>query len=129
MTAFRYLPAVVLLLSLSGCDSFGASASANLSLALRGGILSGDLGAGLPENARRSAADAEYRALEGGQTNAPVAWKISDTLQGSVVPQQPYAVGSANCRRYTHTITQAGAIRTATGTACRREDGVWRPLA
>ncbi len=114
---------------LTGCSTMVDGSSAKLSVPLREGILAGDIGTGLSETAKRSAADAEFRALEGGQTGAPVAWKISDTVQGSVVPQQPYAVGSANCRRYSHSITSSGQVRTATGTACRREDGIWRPLA
>jgi surface antigen len=115
--------------ALSGCSTFGGGAMSQEALALRAGILAGELGEGLPENAKRAAADAEYRALEGGAAGAPVTWKISDTVQGNVVPQQPYAVGSSNCRRYTHTVSFSGQIRNAVGTACRREDGVWRPLA
>jgi surface antigen len=105
-------------LVLSGCSTLESSDTVRL--------LAGDLGAELPDKAKKRAADAEYRALEAGQTGAPVTWKLAE-VQGSVVPQQPYSVGSTNCRRYTHTITQDGMARSATGTACRR-DGVWRPL-
>ncbi len=127
--AIRHIFAVATLFLVTGCAAMGESPSAKLALPLRDGILAGEIGTGLSEAARRNAAEAEFRALEGGQTGAPVAWKISDTVQGSVVPQQPFAVGSANCRRYSHSITSGGQVRTATGTACRREDGIWRPLA
>jgi surface antigen len=113
-------------LVLSGCSTLESSDTVRLAAPLREGILAGDLGAELPDKAKKRAADAEYRALEAGQTGAPVTWKLAE-VQGSVVPQQPYSVGSTNCRRYTHTITQDGMARSATGTACRR-DGVWRPL-
>ena len=114
-------------LTLAGCATTGSGDTARLAAPLRDGILAGDLGTNLPDKARKRAADAEYKALEGGQTGAPVTWKVAD-IQGTVVPQQPYSVGSTNCRRYTHTITQDGAARSATGTACRR-DGVWKPLS
>lgn len=119
---------ISLMLLVSGCSTFEANSGGTTVLSLRDGILAGELGAGLPEKASKRAAEAEYRALESGLTGAPLAWKVSDAIQGSVVPQQPYAIGAANCRRYTHTVSIDGQIRTATGTACRREDGVWRPL-
>ncbi len=114
-------------LSLSSCATLDSSETMKLAAPLRDGILAGDLGAELPDKVKKRAADAEYKALEGGQTGAPVTWKIAE-VQGTVVPQQPYSVGSTNCRRYTHTITKDGIARSATGTACRR-DGVWRPLS
>ena len=114
-------------LLLAGCATPDSSDTMKLAAPLREGILAGDLGTQLPDRAKKRAADAEYKALEGGQTGAPVNWKMAD-VQGTVVPQQPYSVGSTNCRRYTHTITQDGIARSATGTACRR-DGVWRPLS
>jgi len=122
-----FLCIAVAALVLSGCSATGNGDTARLAAPLREGILAGDLGAELTDKAKKRAADAEYRALEAGQTGAPVTWKLAE-VQGSVVPQQPYSVGSTNCRRYTHTITSDGMARSATGTACRRE-GVWRPLS
>jgi surface antigen len=113
----------------SGCTTFDTSGTARISAPLREGVLAGDIGQGLTDRARRKAAEAEYKALEGGKAGVPVAWRLNETVQGSVVPEQPYSVGAANCRRYTHTISQDGKVRSATGTACRREDGVWRPLS
>ena len=115
-------------LALGGCVTLDTSGTTKLASPLREGVLAGELGTGLSERARRKAAEAEYKALEGGQAGVPVAWKLNDLVQGSVVPEQPYSVGSANCRRYTHTVSQDGVVRTGTGIACRREDGVWRPL-
>lgn len=113
---------------ISGCASLDTSATARLVAPLRDGIIAGELGEGLPERARKQAVQAEYKALESGLTGAPVEWRSGD-IQGTVTPQQPYSVGSNNCRRYTHTISQDGSTRSATGTACRREDSSWRPLS
>lgn len=118
------------LIVLAGCSASRGGPELRLAVPLKdAGVLSGKLGAGLPEQALARAAEAEYRALEGGQTGAPVAWKHSDAVFGSVVPQQPYSVGSINCRRYSHTISVSGETRAASGTACRQENGSWRPLS
>ncbi|MFZ1812894.1 MAG: hypothetical protein WBO55_11665 [Rhizobiaceae bacterium] len=95
---------------------------------LLAGILATEFGSGLDGNARTLAARTEYRALETGSAGAAVPWKFSDTLSGQVVPQQPYQVGSANCRRYVHTILQDGVARSVAATACRDEQGRWQPL-
>jgi surface antigen len=91
-------------------------------------LASGSLASGMDKKALSLAADAEYRALEKGNAGAPVNWKASDRLFGSVVPQQSFSVGATNCRRYVHSISQEGTLRSATATACRDEDGVWRPI-
>lgn len=115
--------------ALSGCETIAGNASAaRLAAPLRTGLLSGELGAGLDDKATAMAAGAEYRALETGKAGSAVTWKASDTVYGSVTPQQPYAVGSTNCRRYTHTISVRGEIRSAAATACRGDDGTWSPL-
>ena len=115
---------------LAGCASVASGAVNNLVEPLRSqGILAGQLGQGLPQDAVARAAEAEYRALEAGQTGAPTAWRSSDRIFGSVVPQQPYSVGPSNCRRYSHTISVNGESRQASGTACRQGNGSWRPLS
>ena len=118
-------------LSLAGCSSLTAGSEPNILIAPLNeeGLLAGELGSSLNASARRKAAEAEYRALESGQTGMPVPWKMSDNLYGNVVPQQPYSVGSSNCRRYVHTVTEKGQVRSATGTACRNDEGIWQPLS
>lgn len=112
-----------------GCTSTNASIPPGMVESLDAGVLSGNLGDPLDKKARKLAAEAEYKALEAGQTGMPVPWKLTDNIYGNVVPQQPYSVGSANCRRYVHTINSKGEIRSATGTACRGDDGIWQPLS
>ena len=113
---------------LSGCQTISGANVATLSAPLRASLVSGDLGSGLDNPTLALAANTEYRALETGRAGAPVAWKASDRVFGSVTPQQPYSVGTTNCRRYTHSITINGSARSATATACRSEDGIWTPL-
>lgn len=93
------------------------------------GVVNGELGDMLNANARMKAAEAEYKALETGQTGMAVEWRVSDTVFGKVVPQQPYTVGKTDCRRYVHTVSSRGEVRSAAGTACRGEDGVWQPVS
>lgn len=114
---------------LAGCTTLGSGQSSVLASSLQAGILAGEIGIGLNSSARALAATAEYEALESGRTGVPVNWKQSDRVFGNVVPQQPFSVGATNCRRYVHTINLGGTDRSAAGTACRSEDGVWEPLA
>jgi len=121
--------ALVATLGLQACDTTNAQVPALAVQSLDRGVLSGKLGDTLDPKARKLAAEAEYRALESGQTGLPVPWKLSDKVFGNVIPQQPYSVGSVNCRRYVHTINAKGEVRSAAGTACRGDDGVWSPLS
>ena len=97
--------------------------------ALAGGVIGGSIGRGLDNRSREAALAAEYNALERGTVGQPVAWQGTNGTYGQVVPQQPYQVGSQNCRRYTHTIYIDGVPQEASGTACRNPDGTWRPLS
>jgi len=96
--------------------------------ALAGGLIGDNIGRNMDENSRRVALQAEYDALETGQTGQPVSWQGNDGVYGRVVPQQTYQVGAQNCRRYTHTIYVDGTPQQAAGTACRNPDGTWTPL-
>lgn len=114
-------------MALSACTTLTRGESTTLAAPLQNGVLTSEF-TSLSGPARAMAANAEYRALESGTTGAPVNWKLSEAVHGSVVPQQPYSVGSTNCRRYVHSVTVDGASRAASGTACRSADGVWEPL-
>lgn len=97
--------------------------------AMGGGLIGGTLGSGLDERDRRKALEAEYRALEYTQSGNPVAWKSdSGGRSGTVVPAQPYRVGSQDCRQYQHSVMIDGTSRSARGTACRNADGSWTIL-
>ena len=95
-----------------------------------GGIGGSKLGFELGAEDRLAAANAEYRALEYGQSGAPVEWQDRSTSRhGSIVPDKPYKQGSRYCRAYIHTVYVAGGPETAKGTACRDADGTWRSLS
>lgn len=101
---------------------------ASVAGALAGGLIGGSIGRGLDSRSQSAALAAEYDALERGRAGQPVAWQGTNGTYGQVVPQQPYQVGSQNCRRYTHTIYVDGAPQQASGTACRNPDGTWQAL-
>ncbi|MEZ5790484.1 MAG: hypothetical protein R3D34_06745 [Nitratireductor sp.] len=124
----RFALVAILAVGLAGCETTGTRSGPAVS-ALSAGVLASDFGSGLDPRARKMAANAEFVALETGRAGAEIPWKASETVYGSVIPQQPYQVGSSNCRRYVHTITQNGQSRSTAATACRNADGIWVPLS
>lgn len=136
------------LLVVSGCGTMGAgrngaatSASAAASgsakptqvatriiNAMGGGLIGGSIGSGLNEAERRSALEAEYRALEHTPSGQVVTWRGDNGRYGEVVAAQPYRVGSQDCRQYKHTVITGSEQKTGRGTACRNPDGSWTPL-
>jgi surface antigen len=95
--------------------------------AMDGGLIGGTIGSNLRESDRRTALQAEYRALEYTPGGKAVDWQGSG-VSGSVTAAQPYRVGSQDCRQYAHTVSRGGQAQTARGTACRNADGSWTPL-
>ncbi len=94
-----------------------------------GGLIGGSIGSSLSATEKRSALEAEYKALEYTTSGQKVTWKGDQASRyGEVVPAQPYRVGSQDCRQYTQTVFTGGAGVTARGTACRNADGSWTPL-
>jgi surface antigen len=116
------------MVALSSCQTLSNANISALAAPLKASLVAGDLGTGLDNPTLAVAANAEYRALETANAGASVNWRVSDKVFGTVTPQQPYTVGTTNCRRYTHSINVNGTPRAATGTACRGDDGVWTPL-
>lgn len=103
--------------------------AATIAGTLVGGVIGGSIGRGLDQRSKDAALAAEYNALERGSVGQPVAWQGTNGTYGQVVPQQPYQVGSQDCRRYTHTIYVDGTPQEASGTACRNPDGSWQTLS
>jgi len=123
-------------LALAGCQSAHTEATASLAAYaptesgqnLTSGLAGTAIGLDLSAKDRRAALAAEYRALEYGQTGAPIAWR-GRSVRGEVVAGPLYKVNDYDCRQYTHTITIKGKSETARGTACRAPDGAWQPVA
>ena len=92
-----------------------------------GGIIGSEIGRALDEADRRRASEAEYRALEYGQSGQPTSWRNPDSGHyGNVTAGKPYKTNNSHCREYTHTIYIGGKPETMRGTACRQSDGTWR---
>lgn len=135
------------LLALSGCSTTGnggqgflasgakpsgqtqVAVASKIISSMDGGLIGGSIGSSLSAADRRTALQAEYRALEYTPAGDGVPWKsASIDAGGEVTAAQPYRVGSQDCRQYAHTVSQGGQKQTARGTACRNPDGSWTPL-
>jgi len=102
------------------------TALATVAGAVVGGIVGSQIGKNLDERDRRYAQEAEYDALERGQSGVSREWRDPDTGHyGEIVPSRPYKRGVADCRDYTHTIYIDGRPQQMRGTACRNPDGTW----
>lgn len=98
--------------------------------AVVGGIVGSEIGKALDENDRRAAAEAEYYALEKGQSGDGTPWRNPDSgRHGVIVPSTPYKMQARNCRDYTHTIYINGQPQIMKGTACRADDGTWTKVS
>ena len=96
--------------------------------AVIGGIAGKDIEMSTRE--RGIAADAEYRALEYGQSGSKTAWTYpAMNHRGTIVPGRPYKKGDQYCRTYTHTITRGGSPEIVKGVACREGNGTWRGVS
>jgi surface antigen len=98
--------------------------------AVVGGIVGSEIGRALDQQDRMLAQQAEFDALERGNSGVPRRWRNPDNGRyGDVVPSRPYRRGPDDCRDYTHTIYIDGRPQTMRGTACRNPDGTWRNVA
>lgn len=94
--------------------------------AVVGGIVGSEIGRSMDEQDRRLAQDAEFDALERGQSGVARQWRNPDNGRyGEVVPSRPYKRGTVDCRDYTHKIYIDGRPQQMRGTACRNPDGTW----
>ena len=108
----------------------GGSTGATIAGALIGGFIGSAVGASLDEQDRQRAAQAQYQALEYGQSGQQVNWQNPDGhAYGYATPGPVYQVNNYNCRDYTHTIYINGQAEIARGTACRNADGTWTPIS
>jgi surface antigen len=94
--------------------------------AVIGGIVGSEIGRSMDQQDRMLAQQAEYDALERGQTGVARQWRNPDNGRyGEVVPTRPYKRGAQDCRDYTHKIYIDGQPQAMRGTACRNPDGTW----
>jgi surface antigen len=102
------------------------AAAAAVTDAALGGMLNPKIGARLDDDDRRLALQAQLEALERGASGAPVPWRnpVSGHY-GNIVPGPAYARQGSTCRGYSHSVSVAGQLDIARGTACRVPDGPW----
>jgi surface antigen len=95
--------------------------------AVIGGIVGSEVGRSMDQQDRMLAQQAEFDALERGQSGVVRQWKNPDNGRfGEVVPSRPYKRNAADCRDYTHKIyLDNGQPQVMRGTACRNQDGTW----
>jgi surface antigen len=98
--------------------------------AVIGGIGANGIGRAMSTRERGIAADAEYRALEYGQSGSKTAWSYpAMNHRGTIVPGRPYKKGEQYCRTYTHTVHRGGSEEVVKGVACREDNGTWRGVS
>jgi len=108
----------------------GGRVAATVAGAFIGGVVGHEIGRSMDEQDRMLAQEAEYEALERGQSGVSRSWRNErNGRYGEVVPSRPYKRGVDDCRDYTHTIHIDGRPQTMRGTACRNPDGTWRSVA
>ncbi len=94
--------------------------------AVIGGIVGSEIGRSLDQQDRMLAQQAEFDALERGQSGVSRQWRNPDNGRyGEVIPSRPYKRGTVDCRDYTHKIYIDGQSQALRGTACRNPDGTW----
>jgi surface antigen len=102
------------------------AAAAAVTDAALGGMLGTKIGARLDDEDRRLASQAQLEALERGAPGAPVPWRNpASGHYGNIVPGPAYARHGSTCRGYSHSVSIAGQLDIARGTACRVSDGPW----
>lgn len=95
--------------------------------AVVGGIVGSEIGRNMDARDRQLAQEAEFDALERGQSGAARQWRNPDNGRyGEIVPSKPYKRGANDCRDFTHTIYIDGRPQQMRGTACRNPDGTWQ---
>jgi surface antigen len=126
--------------TLAGCVSTGPNegvgtmgggrVAATAAGALVGGVAGQSIGRGLDDRDRQRAEEAEFHALDSGRPGSPVVWSGGrEGYRGEVIPGPRYRVNNYDCRDYTHRIWTSGEQQVARGTACRQDNGAWRPIS
>lgn len=95
-----------------------------------GGIVGHSIGNSLDQQDRMLAQQAEYAALERGQSGEVSTWRNPDSGRyGEIIPSRPYRRGARDCRDFTHKVYIDGRPQAMRGTACRNPDGTWSNVA
>ena len=95
---------------------------------LGGALLGNQIGQSLDKADRVYAERNAMNALETSQAGTASTWRNPDSgHSGTFTPTRTYQTAQGqNCRDYEQTIFVDGKAETATGRACRNDDGTWK---
>jgi len=97
---------------------------------LAGGFLGNKVGKSLDCQDQQYHYDTTQSALETQKVGQSSTWTNPDTgHSGNVTPTRTYTSEGQPCRDYTQTIYIDGEDEEINGTACRQEDGSWKPIS
>lgn len=86
-------------------------------------------GSTLTDKDRQAAAMALGRALELRSPGGTIAWQNkSSGVSGNVIAGPVYQVNDVICRDYTHVLRLEKSEEKVRGSACREQNGTWRPI-
>lgn len=152
MRIFRYLTALIMAISLAGCEQapekepagtlMGATGGAIVEpevgsgghlLPIVGGTLAGswlgrEIGKSLDSKDRAIMQQTTQKALSSSPAGRKSAWKNPDSgYSGTVTPQLIFINKEGlKCREYQQTLSAKAKIRSSYATACQQKDGLWR---
>ena len=106
----------------------GGTRAATAGGTIIGALLGGSAGRSLDRSDRAYQRQTTSDALENEPSGGSVDWRNPDTgAAGTVTPRQSYRNSRGGyCREFVQTVTIAGEVQDAYGTACRQSDGSWQ---
>ena len=127
MNKLLFLKATALAIGLAGCNAKTApppiaQSAPPVDNAMQGFVANPQV-ASLNERERRTAGEAQYKAISEGQRQS---WRGASGSFGFVEPGAESPGAQGVCRSYTHTIYLDGRPVKGAGQACRSANGVWR---
>ena len=97
---------------------------------LAGGFLGNKVGKSLDCQDQQYHYDTTQNALETEKTGQTSTWANPDTgHSGDITPTRTYTLEGQPCRDFTQTIYVDGVDEEINGSACRQEDGSWKPVS
>ena len=95
-----------------------------------GGFLGNQIGEQLDCQDQQYHYDTTQTALETQKVGQASTWVNPDSgHSGEITPTKTYSMEGQPCRDFTQTIYIDGEAEEINGTACRQEDGSWKPVS
>ncbi len=70
--------------------------------------------------------EVEQNALNFGKPSQVFDWTVSQKISGTVIAFQLFRVGTQQCRKFRHTVTDSKINEISEATACLRSNGKWQ---